>query len=91
MHRHNGDRPYGSTEDAILRWPETATAIAIRTEKSAIEIAAPHGLDDLFSLIVRPTPAFAGQEIGIFRERIRRKGWLDRWPLLVVQDFENGV
>jgi len=90
MHRHNDDQPYGSTEDAVFRWPETATAIAIRTGKGAIEIIAPHGLNDLFSLIVRPTPAFAGQKIGIFRERVQKKGWLARWPLLVIQDFENG-
>jgi len=26
MHYRNGDPPYRSTEDAIRRWPETATA-----------------------------------------------------------------
>ena len=65
-------------------WPETATAVAVRaTEAGAIEIAAPFGLDDLFALIVRPTPYFirAGKR-EIYRERLCRKHWLMAWPRL---------
>ncbi|MRE47150.1 hypothetical protein GII66_24395, partial [Escherichia coli] len=28
MHQRNGDYPYTSTRNALLHWPETATAIA---------------------------------------------------------------
>jgi hypothetical protein len=50
----------------------------------AIEIIAPHGLDDLFSMTVRPTPAFRAGNLPIFRQRLREKRWLERWPRLVV-------
>lgn len=86
MHSRNDDPPYRSADDAISRWPETATAIAIRLSEGAIDIAAPHGLDDLFSMVIRPTPAFTGRKFPIFRERVGKKGWLERWPRLVVVD-----
>ena len=84
MHSCNGDRPYISTEHAIGQWPETATAVALRLNQDAVDIIAPHGLDDLFSMVLRPTPAFAGEKLPIFRKRVRQKCWLDRWPRLVV-------
>jgi Nucleotidyltransferase len=43
-------------------------------------------LDDLFSMVVRPTPAFTGGKLLIFRERVREKRWLERWPRLIVLD-----
>ena len=84
MHTRNGDAPYVSVADAISRWPETATAIAIRQAGVAIEAIAPHGLSDLFSLILRPTPAFSGEKTSMFIERVRHKQWLERWPKLIM-------
>ncbi len=84
MHSYNGEAPCRSAEDAISRWPETATAAALRLNGDDIEIVAPHGLDDLFSLAIRPTPAFIGEKFPIFRERVRKKRWLERWPRLTV-------
>ncbi len=86
MHSRNDDAPYRSVDDAISRWPETATAIAVRLNRRAIDILAPHGLADLFSMVIRPTPAFVGGKRSIFLERVREKGWLERWPRLVVVD-----
>ncbi len=87
MHLRNGDAPYGSVMDAMRYWPETATAIAARrTDDGGCEIASPFGLDDLFALIVRPTPAFAGEKQEIYLERIRTKGWLSTWPLLRMEN-----
>lgn len=86
MHGRNGDLPYRSAEDAIGRWPETATAVALRLNGDGIEILSPHGLGDLFSMVVRPTPAFIGIKRPVFQERVRAKGWLGRWPLLRVLD-----
>jgi len=80
MHARNGDMPYRSTDDAIAHWPETATAVAVRLTGAAIEVLAPHGLDDLFALTIRPTPAFAGDKRAIVRERLHAKVWLTRWP-----------
>ena len=82
MHARNGDAPYASTEDALRHWPETATAVAVRLVRGDIEILAPFGLDDLFSLIVRPTPAFAAEKRSIVDARVREKRWPERWPRL---------
>ncbi len=87
MHLRNGDAPYLSTTDAMLRWPETATAVAARqTEQGGCEIAAPFGLDDLFALVLRPTPRFMGQKHDIYLRRIQTKRWLVIWPGLQMRE-----
>jgi hypothetical protein len=40
-------------------WPETCTAVALRSIASHIELLAPFGVFDLVTLIVNLTPAFA--------------------------------
>ncbi|WP_149538015.1 nucleotidyltransferase family protein [Siccirubricoccus phaeus] len=83
MHLRNGDAPYASVAEAMRHWPETATAVAARRQGEACEILAPYGLEDLFALLLRPTPGFAdGPKHAIFRQRVADKGWLARWPLL---------
>ncbi|WP_437888750.1 nucleotidyltransferase family protein [Phytobacter sp. V91] len=83
MHQRNGNLPYLSTENALLYWPETATAIAVRIgETNFLEIIAPYGLDDLFELRLRPTPPFEREKLNIFRQRVARKGWMERYPKL---------
>lgn len=84
MHTRNGDAPYRDTEDAIRHWPETATSVAARIVPDGIEILAPHGLADLFALVLRPTPAFSGDRRPVFEARVRTKRWLERWPLLTL-------
>jgi hypothetical protein len=85
MHRRNGDPQYTSVSDAMRYWPDTATAVAARmTPSGAVEIAAPYGLADLFSLVVRPTPRFSGEKRDIFEARVREKGWLAKWPRLTM-------
>jgi hypothetical protein len=84
MHIGNGDAPYACVADAMLRWPETATAVAARlTQAGGLEINAPYGLDDLFALRLAPSPPFISQKRGIFEQRITQKRWLERYPLLV--------
>ncbi|MDC0693155.1 nucleotidyltransferase family protein [Klebsiella pasteurii] len=81
MHQRNGHQPYHSTENALLYWPETATAMAVRMGGTDhIEIIAPYGLDDLFELRLRPTPVFAQHKLAIFRQRVVEKRWLQRYP-----------
>jgi len=74
MHERNGDAPYRNTEDAIRCWPETATAIAARLSGTRVEVLAPHGVQDLVNLIVRPTPAFAQSSPSIAPEFLQRIG-----------------
>jgi hypothetical protein len=83
MHGRNGDRPYSDTFDAIAHWPETATAIAARRVQGRIEIIAPHTINDLLNLIVRPTPAFR-HKMDVYRRRVTDKNWPARWPKLTV-------
>jgi hypothetical protein len=83
MHLRNGDAPYVSVTDALRCFPETATAVAVRrSEQDHCDIAAPFGLDDLFGLIVRPTPSFAADKRQLYDKRVQAKGWLKTWPLL---------
>lgn len=83
MHQRNGNDPYLSTENALLYWPETATAVAVRvTDTNLIEIIAPYGLDDLFELRLRPTPPFECEKLNVFRHRVSAKRWMERYPML---------
>lgn len=85
MHRKTNLRPYKSVEDAMKHWPETATAVGVaRDEKGLLEIIAPHGLNDLFGLLVRQSPYFMDRSY--FFTRIESKRWLETWPKLVVLD-----
>jgi hypothetical protein len=83
MHHSNGEPPYASTQDAVARWPETATAVAVRKRGGRLELIAPHGVADLLDLIARPTPTFRSKA-HIVARRIATKGWLSRWPRLQV-------
>jgi len=83
MHLRNGDIPYQSVVEAMRHWPETATAVGVRlTAEAGYDFIAPYGLDDLFGLILRPTPYFRGAKQGVFLDRVQRKRWLEKWPLL---------
>lgn len=83
MHAANGHPPYRNLAEALAHWPETATAIAARLAGGRIEVLAPHGLDDLMGLIVRPTPAHSGNPSAV-AARLAAKGWRARWPALRV-------
>lgn len=82
MHKRNGDHPYTSTRNALLHWPETATAVAVRLGKKGLNICAPYGLSDLFELRLRPTPAFEIDKLDSFKQRVTTKRWLERYPRL---------
>lgn len=85
MHAGNGDLPYRDTADAIANWLETPTAVAVRLlHDDRLEIIAPHGLDDLMALRVRPT--LAGQRrIAAYHARMAAKNWAATWPNVVVE------
>jgi hypothetical protein len=80
MHFRNNHLKYINTENAISYWPETATAIAVRLNlNDKIEILAPYGLNDLFNLIVKPTPNF---DLIVFQKRVNEKEWKKQWKNL---------
>jgi hypothetical protein len=80
MHLDNEDAPYESTADALRHWLETPTAVAVRlSADDRIEVLAPWGLDDLFTMTVRPTPG-GRAKLDIYRRRIAKKRWGATWP-----------
>ena len=84
MHVGNADSMYLGVADAVSKWPETATAIAIRlSQPGELELIAPHGLADLFRLLVRPTPHFIANPKRV-AERVTQKRWRTTWPKLEV-------
>lgn len=86
MHLTNQVPAYLHSIDAISKFPETATAIAIRiTKEGALEIAAPHGITDVCEGIIRPTPFFqqSTKRMKIYEKRVREKNWQSRWPNLM--------
>lgn len=86
MHLVNAESAYSSLEDAISKWPETATAILVRkSHGGSIEIIAPCGLDDLFRMVVRPTPHFKAK-LDRYQDRLEKKRWERHWPRLVFLD-----
>ena len=73
------------TDEALARFVAPAFAVGVRLEADdTISVAAPFGLEDIFSLTLRPNPA-----------RPLAKGWtravanaVARWPELTIRDPE---
>ncbi|MFT5824208.1 MAG: hypothetical protein ACI8ZM_005474 [Crocinitomix sp.] len=87
MHIRNGHKQYIDCNEAISYWPETATSIAVRLNfKNQIEYIAPYGLEDLFSLLVVPTPTF---DLTIYNARIEKKKWKEKWNKLEIKTGYN--
>ena len=78
---------YISSEDAVSKWPETATCIGVKIENGNLHLIAPHGIGDLVNLIVRPSPAFIdeGNVKNVVVERMNKKRWLEKWPKLKLE------
>lgn len=71
--------PLRSLHEAIASWPEFATAVGITLDADdGLRVIAPHGLDDLFAMIVRRNP----QRVSIqtYRHRVAAKRFAERWP-----------
>jgi hypothetical protein len=85
MHIRNGDNPYDSTADALRFWLETPTCVAVRHGNDGrLEIIAPYGLQDLFSMSIRPTPRGRVRKAE-YLSRIEEKRWHEQWPNVTVE------
>jgi hypothetical protein len=74
--------PLSSSAEALERFVTTANAVGVRLEADdRLTIEAPFGLDDLFSLRLRPNPLRPATG---FRRKV--EGVVARWPELVVED-----
>lgn len=88
MHLLSGDTPYKTLEDAVSHFPETASAVAVRTGTAGgLHVIAPYGLQDLFSLVLRPTPHVRKSR---YRERIHEKQWQQTWSGLTLLEKPLG-
>ncbi len=86
MYAAGNEPQVASLEEAVRNWPETATAIVIRLDScDNLKIVAPHGLDDLLSLIVKPTPYHLGKP-DVFSRRLMEKKWKEHWPELNLEN-----
>jgi len=82
-HKHGRDIPYKETIEGVAEWVETATSVAVRLEADdSFRIFAPHGIDDLVALTLRPTSAQVDRSL--FLGRIKTKRWIERWPKLSI-------
>ena len=89
MHvHHKGEKQYSSLEDALLKFPDTASTIAVKIDNNdEICFIAPYGYDDLFELKVKPTPTFLSDPDKMLRytQRIIEKKWQIIWPKLDIE------
>ena len=70
-----------STEAAIDTFEATTACLGVRIEPGGRwRIYAPHGLADVFNLVVRPNPLLAPSEV--YEAKITR--WRRQWPSLTV-------
>ena len=76
--------PYESTEDGIDMWM-SVTAIGVRYEKGHYKVYAPYGLEDLFSMNVKPNSRIISAE----KYRSKIKKWKKQWPEIVAQDYDR--
>lgn len=84
MHLVNGDeiQPYTSSVDAMSKFPETVTALGLTLdERDRVVLSAPCGIEDLLSLVVRPTAHFEQSPalMKIYEKRLAQKNWKSRW------------
>jgi hypothetical protein len=75
--------PLASLEEVVASWPEFATSVGMRLEADeSLTVIAPHGLDDLLSIVVRRNPARVSVET--YRQRVVHKRYAERWPKVSV-------
>lgn len=92
MHLVNDVPPYKSSEDAMSKYPETATALGVKIDAGGkVLLAAPWGVTDAINGLVEPTPYFNQSEerLHIYRDRVRKKQWHLTWETLKVAQLEQ--
>lgn len=78
-------KPSESVEDAISKWGSTVTCIGVRLKNNELTIFAPYGLNDLFSLIIRPNKENFIKKG--YEEKTRK--WKQNWPKLTIIPWDN--
>ncbi|WHX42740.1 nucleotidyltransferase family protein [Mesobacillus sp. AQ2] len=87
MHFVNRIPPYSSSEDAISKFPETATALGVKLDReNQLVLTVPCGIEDVLNLEVKPTPFFteSSERLAIYEQRLVKKNWKAIWPMVKV-------
>ena len=84
--KYNANRlPYTSCEDAIASWGATVTCIGVRLENRKLVVYCPYGLNDLFSMTIRPIKKnFTKKD---YDERVTR--WKQKWENLNIIEWDE--
>lgn len=76
--------PYESSEAAIDSFAATTCCLGVRLETGGRwRVYAPHGLSDVFNLVVRPNPVLAPRSV--YEAKSAR--WREQWPELRVLEW----
>lgn len=72
---------YKSVEEAISTWPTTITCVGVRYGKDGkFKVYATYGLDDIFTMVLRPNKKIITEEI--YMKKVSK--WTKTWPMLTV-------
>jgi hypothetical protein len=75
---------YDSSEAGIDSFPATTCCLGVRQETGGRwRVYAPHGLSDVFNLVVRPNPLLAPQSV--YESKAER--WRSDWPELTIMEW----
>lgn len=77
--------PYTSVEDAISSWGTSITCIGVRLENGKLIVCVPYGLNDLFSMTIRPIKKQFTED----QYQLKTAKWKSKWPLLKVLPWNN--
>ncbi|MEV7141842.1 nucleotidyltransferase family protein [Streptomyces tauricus] len=73
--------PYDSAEAAIDSFAATTCCLGVRVETNGRwRVYAPHGLSDVFNLVLRPNPVLAPRSV----YEVKAARWQREWPELTV-------
>ncbi|MFD1826831.1 MULTISPECIES: nucleotidyltransferase family protein [Mumia] len=76
--------PFTATEDAIDHFAATTCCVGVRAnDEGDWDVYAPHGLDDVFDMVLRPNPVLAPRDV--YEAKAAR--WQREWPRLRVDPW----
>ena len=77
--------PYTSVEDAINSWGTSITCLGVRLENNKLVVYTPYGLNDLFSMTIRPIKKQFTKE----QYEIKTSKWKKNWPKLNILSWNE--
>ena len=72
--------PYTSTPHAISTFPNCSSCLGVQLCNGVVEVFAPYGFSDLFTMTTRPNPVLAPRDVYI----AKTARWAKEWPGLTV-------